>query len=278
MFRVLLVDDDRGFASALKQRATGIGCDVRWLTHPDDCFTVASDTPPHLIFLADVVAGRRTLELCSALARDPKLGSIPVVVLFRTESAELRAHQALATKAHAYVKKTPDMAGALQELWRAIDREERLARARLGPPPSSLLAESGEPVDLSDLDEADATDEPRSDATRASAVPDARPALGSIRPDPERTLEVVYEPTSQPAPLPITIESLEARVGELERELLRERTRFEARIAELTAEKALLERTASEQAAYIEALEGEALGLHGDADATRAPEREPSDG
>lgn len=199
--RVLLVDDDRPYATELASRLELLGCEVIWVTNAEDCFHAANRDAPGIIVLASMVGTMSGLNICNALKLDPKLKPIPLLIMAKEPLSQLASHKELPTRADVYVKKTADMGGVLEEVRAMVGRgTQRL---------DMLLS-----VPLERVQECE-------------------------------TLEVV-------APAPDSVDP-RVKAERLEREL----EAAQARVAQLEEDVQILERTAREQAAHIDALEAE---------------------
>ncbi len=146
--RVLLVEDQRAFATALKDRMLAYGCEVILVTNAQDCFEAATGDPPHMILVSSKLGPMSGLNICNGLRRDPKLRKIPLVIMASEPLAELAGHMALTTRADAYIGKDADavmaqVSSAMEARW---DRGALVGRR---PPPSTQRTGSGAPRSVS---------------------------------------------------------------------------------------------------------------------------------
>ena len=79
--RVIIADDDAGFANVMKLRCTHLGLEVQ--TAPDAMFalTLVHKDPPDLVLLDVNMPAGNGLAVCEMLKTDRRLGSMPIIVI-----------------------------------------------------------------------------------------------------------------------------------------------------------------------------------------------------
>lgn len=110
--KILIVDDDSDFASALAMRCRQIGLRVQTAHNALTAVATISRDLPNLVCMDVNMPTANGLSICEMMAKDPEMARIPVIVLTGCKEAEtIRRCEDLCVY---YVHKSPDV-------WRRVE-------------------------------------------------------------------------------------------------------------------------------------------------------------
>ena len=121
--RILIIDDDISLTHMVKLNLEGTGLyEVQVLNYALHAIQAARDFRPHLILLDYIMPGMDGGDVCGRLRQDPRLCSIPVIMITALVSnKEMREDGTLERNGHVMVAKPIQFSKLLQCI------EERLA-------------------------------------------------------------------------------------------------------------------------------------------------------
>ncbi|NOZ00092.1 MAG: response regulator [Chloroflexi bacterium] len=90
MTNALVIDDNRGTADALVQMLEVLGLSARAAYGASPAMSILSNTIPDLVLLDVNMPGVDGLEILAYLRREPRLVSVPVVVITSDDQPETR--------------------------------------------------------------------------------------------------------------------------------------------------------------------------------------------
>ena len=133
MLKVLVCENDAGFAEELGHELTALGCVVRVVEEAASGLAAALEERPDLIIASVELPAMNGFLFCNRLKRDPGLKDVPLVLLSALETEEtFERHRRLRGHADDYLRK-PVPLGEL------VERLARLVPLELPSPESSAI-------------------------------------------------------------------------------------------------------------------------------------------
>ncbi|RYZ58142.1 MAG: response regulator, partial [Proteobacteria bacterium] len=115
--RVLVFEGDAAFAGELEAELGKHGFEVRVVDDGNAGMREAALAPPDLILLAAELPKMSGFSVCNRLKKDPKLQSIPILILSKDSTDEtVELHKKLKTRADDYVRVPLDPSDLLEHM------------------------------------------------------------------------------------------------------------------------------------------------------------------
>ena len=89
--RILIVDDDQDAREILQRLLSGEGYDCSMADGGERCLAIARSEPVDVILLDVMMPDMDGIQVCDELRKDPKLRSIPVILLTARDDISTRA-------------------------------------------------------------------------------------------------------------------------------------------------------------------------------------------